>query len=253
MNSIDVAGRTALVIGGSSGIGLEIACGLRDAGVCVAIAGRTAAKVAAAGARLAGSGGMPRAYVADLTVAGAIERLAGEVIGDLGHVDVLVNSQGITVLKPAEEVTEAEYDAIMGTNLRSVFFACTCFGRHMLARGKGSIINIASLAGHRGWPKASVYAASKHGVVGLTRTLAAEWASRGVRVNAISPGVFITELNKGKMAPERERSALFRTPMGRFGDVRELVGAAIFLASDAASYTTGTVLNIDGGYLADGI
>ena len=177
MNSIDVAGRTALVIGGSSGIGLEIACGLRDAGASVAIAGRTAAKVAAAGARLAGPGGTPRAYVADVTSTAAIERLAGEVIANLGPLDVLVNSQGITVLKPAEEVTEADYDAIVGTNLRSVFFACTCFGRHMLARGTGSIINIASLAGHRGWPKASVYSLTKHGVVGLTRTLAAEWAA----------------------------------------------------------------------------
>jgi NAD(P)-dependent dehydrogenase (short-subunit alcohol dehydrogenase family) len=251
MMAIDVAGKTALVIGGSSGIGLALAQGFQAAGARVAIASRTPEKLEAARARL--GGGEARSYVVDATDVAEIEQLVLAVLADFGQVDVLVNSQGTTVLKPAEEVTPAEFDLVMNTNVRSVFFACTCFGRHMLARGKGCIINIASLAGHRGWPQASAYAASKHGVVGLTRTFAAEWAGRGVRVNAISPGVFMTELNRDRMAPERKQNAMRRIPAGRFGEVGELVSTAVFLASDGAGYVTGTVLNVDGGYLAGGI
>jgi len=134
-----------------------------------------------------------------------------------------------------------------------VFFACTKVGRLMLARKQGSIINIGSMAAHRGWPRSAIYSVSKHGVIGLTKSLAAEWADRGVRVNAISPGFFPTELTKAALSPERRERALRRTPMGRFGDLDELVGAAVFLASPASKFITGTVINIDGGYLAGGI
>ena len=123
----------------------------------------------------------------------------------------------------------------------------------MLARGEGAIITIASLAAHRGWPGSAVYALAKHGVAGLTLSLAAEWADRGVRVNAISPGFFMTELNQTRMSPERKQNALRRTPMRRFGALEELVGAAVYLASPAASFVTGSILNVDGGYLAAGI
>jgi NAD(P)-dependent dehydrogenase (short-subunit alcohol dehydrogenase family) len=252
-SQLSLQGKTALVVGGSSGIGNAIAHGFQDSGARVAIAARTPAKVEAATQRLQELDPTARGYVIDAARPEEIDELVATAMTDFGHIDILVACQGMTILKPAEEVTPAEYDQVMQTNLRSVFFTCTRFGRHMLELGNGSIITIASLAAHRGWPLASIYAASKHGVAGLTKTLAAEWADRGVRVNAISPGFFMTELNQSKMSSKRKENALLRTPMGRFGQLDELVGAAIYLASPAAGFVTGTVLNVDGGYLASGI
>jgi NAD(P)-dependent dehydrogenase (short-subunit alcohol dehydrogenase family) len=252
-SQLSLQGKTALVVGGSSGIGNAIAHGFQDSGARVAIAARTPAKVEAATQRLQELDPTARGYVIDAARPEEIDELVATAVTDFGHIDILVACQGMTILKPAEEVTPAEYDEVMQTNLRSVFFTCTRFGRHMLELGNGSIITIASLAAHRGWPLASIYAASKHGVAGLTKTLAAEWADRGVRVNAISPGFFMTELNQSKMSSKRKENALLRTPMGRFGQLDELVGAAIYLASPAAGFVTGTVLNVDGGYLASGI
>jgi NAD(P)-dependent dehydrogenase (short-subunit alcohol dehydrogenase family) len=252
-SQLSLQGKTALVVGGSSGIGNAIAHGFQDSGARVAIAARTPAKVEAATQRLQELDPTARGYVIDAARPEEIDELVATAVTDFGHIDILVACQGMTILKPAEEVTPAEYDEVMQTNLRSVFFTCTRFGRHMLELGNGSIITIASLAAHRGWPLASIYAASKHGVAGLTKTLAAEWADRGVRVNAISPGFFMTELNRSKMSSKRKENALLRTPMGRFGQLDELVGAAIYLASPAAGFVTGTVLNVDGGYLASGI
>jgi NAD(P)-dependent dehydrogenase (short-subunit alcohol dehydrogenase family) len=252
-SQLSLQGKTALVVGGSSGIGNAIAHGFQDSGARVAIAARTPAKVEAATQRLQKLDPTARGYVIDAARPEEIDELVATVVTDFGHIDILVACQGVTILKPAEEVTPAEYDEVMQTNLRSVFFTCTRFGRYMLEHGNGSIITIASLVAHRGWPLASIYAASKHGVAGLTKTLAAEWADRGVRVNAISPGFFMTELNQSKMSSKRKENALLRTPMSRFGQLDELVGAAIYLASPAAGFVTGTVLNVDGGYLASGI
>jgi NAD(P)-dependent dehydrogenase (short-subunit alcohol dehydrogenase family) len=246
-------GMTAVVIGGSSGIGNQIAHGLQDQGATVAIAARTPGRLEDAANRLRETNPSSRGYICDATKADDLARLVDSATADLGPIDILVTCQGLTILKPAEDFTEEDYDTVMDTNMRSVFFACTAFGRPMLARGRGSIINIASLAAHRGWPRAAVYAVSKHGVAGLTQTLAAEWADRGVRVNAISPGFFMTELNQGKMSAERKENALRRTPMGRFGRLDELVSAAVFLASPGSSFVTGTIVNVDGGYLASGL
>jgi NAD(P)-dependent dehydrogenase (short-subunit alcohol dehydrogenase family) len=248
-----LSGLNALVIGGSSGIGRALALGLQGAGARVAIAGRTQAKVDAVTRELRKADASALGFTADVADSARLEALLDEAIAGLGHIDILVPAQGITVLKPAEEFTEADYDMIMATNTRSVFLACIKVGRHMLARGRGSIINIGSMAAHRGFPQAAVYAVSKHGVIGLTKTLAAEWAKRGVRVNAISPGFFPTELTQKAMNPARRESAIVRTPMGRFGAVDELVGAAVFLASPASAFLTGAVINVDGGYLAAGI
>jgi NAD(P)-dependent dehydrogenase (short-subunit alcohol dehydrogenase family) len=251
--SLSLAGLKALVIGGSSGIGEAAAHGFAEAGAQVAIAARRPDKLDAALARLSERANDARAYVADVTADDVLRDFADRVLADLGRIDILMNCQGTTILKPAIDFSSAEFAHVIATNLTSVFSCCTTFGRAMIAQGSGAVINVASLAAHRGWANSCPYAVSKHGIVGLTKTLSAEWAVHGVRVNAISPGFFMTELNRDKMPEARKEAALRRTPAGRFGDVRELVGAAVYLASPAASFVTGTILNVDGGYLASGI
>lgn len=251
--SLPLAGLNALVLGGSSNIGETIAHGFLDAGARVCIASRTRAKLEAATTRLAARDPRAKGYVADLTASADLDHLAAHAAADMGRIDIVLNCQGITLIKPALDFTPDEFQRIVDTNLTSVFFSCTVFGRMMQQAGGGAIINIASLAAHRGWPGSTPYAISKHGVLGLTHSLAAEWASSGVRVNAISPGFFMTNLNRDQMSPQRKERALGRTPMGRFGELGELVGAAVYLASPAAGFVTGTVINVDGGYLAAGI
>ena len=235
-------GLVALVIGGTSGIGKAIVEGYRAAGARVLVVGRTQSKLPATDA-----------YLADVCDHAALRALVAKVISDHGRIDILVNSQGITTLKPAEEFTLEDWDEVVGTDLKSVFFACTEVGRHMLARKSGAIINIASLASYRGWPRSALYALSKSGVMSLTETLAAEWAGRGVRVNAIAPGFVMTDMNRDKMSAERKARALDRTPMARFGETRDLAGAAVFLASPASAFVTGTTIAVDGGFLAAGL
>lgn len=242
----------ALVIGGTSGIGKAIARGYLEAGARVIVAGRDTEKLKRALADLAPHGEV-YGYQADVSDQAGLRGLVGITLAHHGRIDVLVNCQGITLLKAAEEFTPEDWDMIINTDLKSVFFACTEVGRHMLGRGSGAIVNIASLASHRGWPRSALYAIAKTGVLSLTQTLAAEWAARGVRVNAISPGFFMTELNRDKMSPERKALALARTPAGRFGEVDELVGAAIYLASPAATFVTGETIAVDGGFLASGL
>jgi len=251
-HDFDLGGKTALVIGGSSGIGRALAMGFRQAGATVAIAGRTAQKLDEVIAEL-GPADKTCAYVADVRSRAALDTLAAEIITAHGQIDILVNCQGTTVIKPALEVTEEDYDTILDTNLKSVFFACTVFGAHMIRQGGGTIINIASLSAHNGWAQAAPYSASKWGVVGCTKTLAAEWGRDNVRVNAIAPGFFMTDLNRQRMSEDRKSEARNRTAMQRMGELHELVGAAIFLASPASGFVTGSVLNVDGGYLASGI
>ena len=245
-------GKNALVIGGTSGIGKAIAAGYLEGGARVIVAGRDEKKLAAAVDELKRSGDA-RGCRADVRDEKGVRALVAEAIASAGHLDILVNSQGILILKPAEEFTTADWDDVIRTNLQSVFFACTEAGKHMLARGSGAIVNIGSLASYRGWPRNALYGISKAGVVNLTETLASEWAKRGVRVNAIAPGFVMTDLNRDKMPPERKALALARTPMGRFGETEDLVGAAIFLASDAAAYVTGETIRVDGGFLATGL
>jgi len=235
-------GKVALVIGGTSGIGKAIAEGYRDAGARALVAGRTPAKVPA-----------KDGYLADVSDLAQLKALVAKVIADHGRIDVLVTCQGTTTLKPAEQFTEADWDGIVETNLKSVFFSCTEVGRHMLARGEGAIVNIGSLSSYRGWPRSAIYGLTKAAVVNLTESLATEWAGRGVRVNAIAPGFVITDLNRDKMPPERKAMAVARTPMARFGETGDMVGAAIYLASPAASFVTGETIRVDGGFLAAGL
>jgi NAD(P)-dependent dehydrogenase (short-subunit alcohol dehydrogenase family) len=253
MQNLSLQGLNALVIGGTSGIGNYIAHGFQDAGARVGIVGRTPDKLDAAVKKLQAQDAKARGYACDASSNKDLDALLASVLKDFGHIDILMPAQGITILKAAEDFNGEDFDRVMNTNIRSVFFSCTKFGAHMLARGSGVIINIASLAAHRGFPRSAVYCVSKHGVLGLTHTLASEWAERGVRVNAISPGFFMTDLNRNAMSPERKALALGRTPMKRFGELPELVGAAIYLASPGSAFVTGTVINVDGGYLAAGI
>ncbi len=241
--------KSVLVIGGSSGIGYHIAAGFAAEGAAVSIAARTASKIKEATAALKRIQPDCQGHVIDVADRDAFDSF----LETCGTPDVLVNSQGIQRLHPAEEFTSALYDEIMEVNTRSVFFACTRIGARMLKRGSGAIINIASLAGHRGFTRAAVYTTSKHGVVGLTKVLAAEWGGRGVRVNAISPGFFMTELSESNMSEERKSQALDRTPMGRFGQLEELVDTALFLGGPGAGFVNGTIINVDGGYLSAGI
>jgi NAD(P)-dependent dehydrogenase (short-subunit alcohol dehydrogenase family) len=244
-------GKVALVIGGSGGIGGEIARGFAAEGAKLGIAGRTPDKVDAAVAALRQAGAEAHAHAGDLKGARECAAAIDAIVGRFGRIDILLNSQGVNVLKPAAEVTEEDYDRVLNTNLRSVFFACQAAHRHMKGKG-GVIINIASLSAHRGWSLASPYAASKHGVLALTRTFAAEWAIDGVRVNSITPGFYLTDLNRS-MPEARKQSAINGTPMRRFGALDELVGTAIFLASEDSRFVTGTDVAVDGGFLARGI
>jgi NAD(P)-dependent dehydrogenase (short-subunit alcohol dehydrogenase family) len=250
--AFSLAGQRALVIGGGSGIGRAIALGLAAAGATVSVAGRRRDKLEETLAGIADGSRRGGAHPADARGREAVAALLAACQADGGTPDILVNSQGTTAIKPTFEIDEDDYDRVFDTNLKGVFFVCLAFGRAMLERGSGSIVNIASVSSFRGWPGSAVYGMTKHGVVALTETLGAEWAASGVRVNAIAPGFFITDLNRS-MPDERRQRALGRTPMGRFGELEELAGAAVYLCSPAARYVTGATLAVDGGYLAAGI
>jgi NAD(P)-dependent dehydrogenase (short-subunit alcohol dehydrogenase family) len=194
------------------------------------------------------------AIATDVTKRSSIEALHSAVLAEFGHVDILLNCAGITKRTPTLEVSDAEWDGIMETNLSGMLRACQIFGRKMIERKYGRIINIASVASGRGFFEVAAYAASKAGVVSLTKTLAVEWAKHGICVNAVAPGIFRTDINKALLdGTARGKEFLVRTPMGRFGQLEELVGATVFLASDSASFVTGHVLVVDGGFLASGV
>lgn len=250
--SFDLAGRHAVVIGGGTGIGKAIARGLGQAGARLTLAGRRREVLEQAAVEF---GRENIAAGIDPVDANDIEQLRLFAIRaeKTAPVDILVNAQGTMTLKAAEDFTPEDFDRIITTNVKSVYFSCLEFGRHMLERGQGSIVNIASLASFRGFQRNAIYCISKHGVVAMTETMAAEWASRGVRVNAIAPGFFLTDLNRDTLKDERKAKAVGRTPMGRLGETGELAGAAVYLCSPAASYVTGATIQVDGGFLAAGM
>lgn len=246
-------GKIALCIGGTSGIGGAITLGFAEAGATVLPASRRKEKADETAAEARARGAQAQGYVVDATDMKALKNLVAQVIEDHGRIDILLNSQGITAITDAENACEEDYDAVLNTNLKSVFFSCVEVGRHMLERRSGSILNIASMSSFRGWPRSVYYGMSKFGVLSLTQTLAAEWSDRGVRVNGIAPGFFPTDLTRTAMKPERKQRALEGTPMGRFGDVEELSGTAVYLCSEAAKFVTGETICVDGGYMAKGI
>ena len=253
-SKLDLSGRVAVVIGGTSGIGRAIAHGLAEAGSDVVCSSRREEQVDAAAAEIEGFGRRTIMCTSDVADRDSLRTLLDESVAALGKVDILVNCAGITKRTPTLDLSDDEWDSIMETNLTGTLRGCQVFGRHMIANGYGRIINIASLSTFVALYEVAAYAASKAAVASLTKSLAVEWAKKGVNVNAIAPGVFRTALNT-KLLDETPRGQEFltRTPMGRFGNVEELAGAAVFLASDAASFVTGEVLVVDGGFLASGV
>jgi NAD(P)-dependent dehydrogenase (short-subunit alcohol dehydrogenase family) len=252
--AFDLTGKTGVVIGGTSGIGHAIARGLAEAGADVVPTSRRVEQVAQAATEIRGLGRRSLEVVSDVGDKSSLEALLAKCIGEFGKVDILVNSAGKTKRTPTIDVTENEWNDILDTNVTGTLRACQVFGRHMLERRYGRIVNIASLSTFVALYEVAAYSASKAAVAMLTKSLAIEWAPHGVNVNAIAPGVFRTALNQELLdETERGREFLLRTPMKRFGNVEELAGAAVFLSSDAASFITGEVLVVDGGFLASGV
>ena len=251
---LDLTGKVAVVVGGTSGIGRALVHGLSEAGADVVPTSRRPDQVEAVAVEVEARGRRTVRVVSDVTDRGSLEEALDSVLSSLGRVDILVNCAGRTKRQPTLETDDADWQAVLDTNLLGTLRACQVFGRPMLERGSGRIVNIASLASFVALYEVAAYAASKAAVASLTKSLALEWGPRGVNVNAIAPGVFPTELNRSLLeGTGRGREFLTRTPLGRFGRVEELAGAAVFLASDAASFVNGEILAVDGGFLASGV
>jgi len=252
--ALDLKGKTAVVVGGTSGIGLTLARGLAEAGADVVATGRRAELVRAAADEIRKLGRRSMVVSCDVTRRASVQELHDAVCADFGHVDIVVNCAGISKRQPTLNVTDSDWNNILEVNLTGTLRACQVFGRDMVKRGYGRIINIGSLSSFLGLYEVAAYGASKAALASLTKSLAVEWARYGVCVNAIVPGVFRTELNTPLLdGTARGEEFLLRTPMHRFGELDELVGAAVFLASDAASFVTGHLLVVDGGFLASGV
>ncbi len=250
----DLSGKRAVVLGGTTGIGRALSVGLAAAGCDVVGTGRRLEPLEETAAAIEATGQRTLRQTADVGDRASLIALRDRVLRELGPVDVLVNCAGRIRRVPTLDEEESDWNSIVDTNLTGTLRGCQVFAPQMLERGAGRIINIASLTSFVSFHEVAAYSASKAGVAALTRSLAVEWSRHGVLVNAIAPGVFRTALNQQLLdSTPRGQELLMRTPMGRFGGVEELVGAAVFLASDAASYVTGVVLPVDGGFLASGV
>jgi len=250
----NLEGKVAVITGGTTGIGRALSLGLADAGAEVIATARRQQPIDEIAAEIEARGRKTLRLAADVCDRASLQALLAAALDKFGKIDILINCAGRTKRTPTLALPEDEWAAILDTNLTGTLRACQIFGGHMLERGYGRIVNIASLTSFVGLTEVTAYSASKAGVAALTRSLAVEWAKRGVTVNAIAPGVFRTALNSALLdSTPRGQELLMRTPMGRFGKTEELVGAAIFLASDASSFVTGQLIVVDGGFLASGV
>jgi NAD(P)-dependent dehydrogenase (short-subunit alcohol dehydrogenase family) len=251
---LSLEGKTAVVTGGTSGIGRALSLGLADAGADVIASARRQQQVDETAKEIEKRGRKTLRLASDVCDRASLERLLAATLDGFGKIDILVNCAGIIKRTPTLTVPEEEWVNILNTNLTGTLRACQVFGKHMLVRGYGRIVNIASLNSFVALSEVAAYAASKAGVTSLTRSLAVEWSKNGVTVNSIAPGVFRTDMNAKLLdSTARGQELLMRTPMGRFGKTEELIGAAVFLASDASSFVTGQTLVVDGGFLASGV
>jgi len=252
LRQFSLEGKIAVVTGSSRGIGRAIAAALAEAGAAVTVNGRDPETTQNTATTIIAAGGQSLAVIADISNATDVERLIETTVANFGRLDILVNNAAISpYYKPAETVTETDWDEIMKTNLKSVFLCCQAAARVMIPQKSGRIINISSIGGTVALPRLLAYCSAKGGINQLTRVLAVEWAPYQILVNAIAPGFIETDLTKGlRENPKHLASLIRQVPLGRLGRPHEIVGAAIYLASDAASYVTGQMLNVDGGWLA---